>query len=53
MKYVFEMTSCCMINASSFMKISTGVRAILRFFFEICEAVMLVLLMGVIYELHR
>jgi hypothetical protein len=37
----------------SFMKIGEGVQAILRFCLKKWEAVMLVLLMGVSYELRR
>jgi hypothetical protein len=46
MKYAVEITSCSFIYLPSFMKIGTGVQAILRFASEILEAVMLVITDG-------
>jgi hypothetical protein len=34
MKYSFEMVSCGMIDTQSFMKMGTGIEAILKFYFR-------------------
>jgi hypothetical protein len=48
-----EMVSNGMIYTQNFMMIGTGIQAILRFCPKIGAAVMLVLLIGGIYELSR
>jgi hypothetical protein len=48
-----EMASYSMTYIPSFMNIGAGVQAILSFASEICEAVMLVLLMAGICEVRR
>jgi hypothetical protein len=51
--YSVEMASCDMIYIQSFIKISRGVQAILRFCLSNVNAVMLVLLMEWNHELRR
>jgi hypothetical protein len=52
MNYAVEMSSGGIIHIQRFIKIGTGVRAILKFCFSNFNAVMLVLLM-VIYDIRR
>jgi succinate dehydrogenase hydrophobic anchor subunit len=53
-QYIVEMVSCGMLYVPIFMKTDTDIQAIFRFCFSIFEKfLMLVLLMGVIYEVHR
>jgi hypothetical protein len=51
--YAVEMASYGVMYVASLMKIGTGFQAILNFASEVLEAVMLVLLMGVMYGLRR